>query len=371
MENSTKTKQKPIKLEYIYIDHFGTIRAKTRIWRKPLTGPEDLPLWNYLNFHKEGQEMNIDYVVLLKPVALFDDPFRGPDHKLVLTEALNMDKTPHYTNHRAKAVEVTNKAEADNEPRFGVEQEYMIFSRQTAFRKGKEYKVPFLEEKRIPYKWLAHDNPGEHAWFLYEDGLGGAGMFGREIAEEHLDLCLAAGLMIEGVNSESTPSQWEYQIGVCDGIELADHLVISRYILLKLSEKYEVHISFKPRPYRGVYYFGSGLHTNFSTKQMREGVDGKKGIEFVEEAAELLCKQENHVKHLAEYGDNSERLRGGMCMGSLDKTTWGKCDRNCSIRIPAPTVVDGKGYLEDRRPASDADPYRIVTVLVQTLVLKE
>ena len=44
-------------------------------------------------------------------------------------------------------------------------------------------------------------------------------------------------------------------------------------------------------------------------------------------------------------------------------------DRGASIRIPISTAKDWKGYLEDRRPASNADPYLITNLI--TKVLKE
>ena len=369
MATKTQNRPDPVMLEYIFTDHFNVIRSKTKIVRKEINSIDDLEPWYYFNFHKWGQTAGIEKSVLLDPVAIYPDPFRGGKHLLVLCQNLGMDKTPHYTNHRAKAVEIMNRA-ADSEPQFGVEQEYMIFGREFAPHEGTENGKPFLENKRIPYKWLAHNNPGGGPEAIYIHEVGGGKMYGRDLAEEHVRLCLKAGLKIDGMNPEATPSQWEYQVGICDGIELGDHLTVSRWILHRVSEKYEAHISLKARPYKGPY-FGSGLHTNFSTKQMREGADGKTGLQFVEEGAELLCKKENHDLHIPEYGDNTERLNGGCCVGDLDTSNWSRMDRDCSIRIPAPTVVDGKGYLEDRRPAADADPYRIIARIVQTVVLKE
>ena len=165
------------------------------------------------------------------------------------------------------------------------------------------------------------------------------------------------------------PSQWEYQIGVCDGVDVADQIIVSRYILLRVSEKFEVHICFKSKPYKG--YDPSGLHTNFSTKEMREGTEGKNGIEYVKEACVALCEPENHKRHIIEYGDNSERLVGHSYSPGLDESKWGICHKDVSIRIPEFTYLNEKGYLEDRRPSADADPYKVITCLVETVCLKE
>ena len=291
---------------------------------------------------------------------------------MVLAEMLTINKAPHPQNYRAKAVDVMERAK-ESRPQFGIEQEYVIFSRQFALHEGVERKVRYSEKERIPYKWLGHNNPGSDPddKIFYE--VGGSKIFGRDFAEEHFQLCLKAGLQVAGINSESLPAQWEYQVGVCDGVDIADQLIVSRYILLRLSEKFEVHICLKSKPYKG-YATTSGLHTNFSTEKMREGTEGKKGIEYVKEACVALCEPENHKKHIPEYGDNSERLIGHTetsHMPDLEKSTWGICQKDVSIRIPEFTLVEGKGYLEDRRPTSEADPYRIITRLVQTVVLKE
>ena len=373
MATNTELNNKPVKLEYIWLDHFGEIRSKTKIYTEAFVGPEDLPVWDTINFHSPDQGLGIEFMVLLKPVAIYPDPFRGGNHQIVLTEVLNLDNTPHYSNHRALAVEVEEKAK-DHEPQFGIEQEYMIFSTTVATREGTQNKKTFIEKKRVPYGWAGHDDPREDEQtriYISYLSVGKGILYGRDLAEEHLDHCLHAGLKIHGINAEANPSQWEYQIGVCGPVEMADHLTVSRYILHRLSEKYNASISLQPKPYKGDHYFGSGLHTNFSTKKMREGADGKKGIQFVEEACEKLCDPELHQKHMDVYGDNKERLDGtGLVVGSKDKCTWGKADKKTSLNITVPTIVKEKGYFEDRRPASNADPYRIAARMVQSVCLE-
>ena len=360
----------PVKLEYIWIDNDALPRGKTMIYTKPFNGPEDLPLWNY-DGSSTGQATTSNSDVIIRPVAIFNDPFRGGNHKIVLTETLNGDLTPHPTNYRAPAVEIFNRA-GDSAPQFGMEQEYILFSRQKEHYQYFDHQgIRKIENITVPYKWISHGDPGKGEQGPYYCSAGGGTAFGRQLAEEHLDACLQAGLKICGLNAEVMPSQWEFQIGICDDIEMGDHLWVARYILLRLSEKYDIDISFHPKPYKGNWN-GSGLHTNYSTVQMREGVDDKTGLDFIVEACEALCAEGKHKPHMDVYGsDNHERMTGAHETASYDKCTWGKSDRGQSIRIPILVTQNKKGYLEDRRVASNADPYRVTSRIVQTTVLGE
>ncbi len=69
------------------------------------------------------------------------------------------------------------------------------------------------------------------------------------------------------------------------------------------------------------------------------------------------------------YGpDNHLRLTGLHETQSIDKFNYGVANRGASIRIPHRFVANDayRGYLEDRRPNSQADPYKIIARLVQT-----
>ena len=361
-------KQEPTLLEYIWIDDSNNLRGKTMVYRKPFKTAADLPVWNYdeLAYKERGLEV----VVMLRPVALFPDPFRGGHHKLVLTEKLDLSFNPHFTNHRAKAVEILEKA-AKHEPMFGIEQEYFLLTRnQAIYEYTDKDGTKKAERQYLPYKWLGHGNPGGGGKF-HSTSVGGEVAYGREVAEEHLAACLKAGLEIWGINSEGLASQWEYQIGICDGIEISDQIWIARYILHRITEPHNLIANMECKPYKNFY--GNGLHTNFSTKAMREGADGKKGIEFIREACIKLSKPETHKRHLEVYGEgNLERLIGNNTWTASHETcTWAEHSKDVSLRIPVDTVNAEQGYFEDRRVGANADPYQVVTVLVQSILLDD
>ena len=73
---------------------------------------------------------------------------------------------------------------------------------------------------------------------------------------------------------------------------------------------------------------------------------------------------EHHAEHIAAYGEGNERrLTGAHETASMDAFSYGVANRGCSVRIPSNVPIDGKGYFEDRRPASNCDPY-LVTGLI-------
>jgi len=170
-----------------------------------------------------------------------------------------------------------------------------------------------------------------------------------------------AGVLISGINAEVMPAQWEYQVGPCEGIEMGDHLWMSRFLLHRVAEEFGARISFSPKPIPGDWN-GAGLHTNVSTAETRaEG--GMKHI-----LAAMAKLEARHNEHIAVYGEgNEERLTGRHETGSIDKFSYGVADRGGSIRIPRQCAKEDKGYFEDRRPASNADPYQVTGIIVETL----
>lgn len=338
-----------IKLEYIWLDGYqpeSNLRSKTKVWdwdpkqtpkyntiRENGPCPEELPKWSF-DGSSTLQSVGNSSDCLLSPVRVIADPKRQQAF-LVMCEVLNADGTPHQSNHRCNMVE-------HKDYWFGFEQEY------TLIKDGK------------PLGFPKDGNPNPQG--LYYCSVGTRNVNGREIAEEHLDTCLSAGLKLTGINAEVLLGQWEYQILGIGNKRSADDLWLTRYLLHRICEKYGVHVEFHPKPVAGDWN-GSGLHTNFSNKIMRE-TGGK--VLF-----EGICEnlKGRHKEFIENYGSSNElRLTGEFETASIDTFSYGVSDRGSSIRIPISVVNDGwKGYLEDRRPASNADPYKITKLITETL----
>jgi glutamine synthetase len=199
----------------------------------------------------------------------------------------------------------------------------------------------------------------------YYCGVGGH-VVGRLVSDEHLDVCLNYGINIEGTNSEVALGQWEYQIFAKGKLKGADDLWMSRYFLNKISERYGVSIELHPKPITTGEWNGSGLHTNFSNQKMRE-TGGEEYFNAIFKTFESRTKI-----HIENYGsDNHLRLTGKFETQSIDKFSWGFSDRGASIRVPKTVGETWKGYLEDRRPGSNADPYKILRVICESLSLAD
>jgi glutamine synthetase len=244
---------------------------------------------------------------------------------------------------------------------FGIEQEYVIFEN------GKPYKFNNNDyfKNGKPYKWHTGSNPLKNHYDCVQGefycSVGSNKAFGREISNKHLLYCLEAGIHICGTNAEVAPSQWEFQIGTCDMLTVSDDLIVARYILDRIAEEHNCFISLEPKPF-GPKWNGSGGHTNFSTAKMRE----KNGIQHIYEACEKL--KETHLEHMKVYGKGNERrLTGIHETSSIHDFSYGVADRSCSIRIPLDVANKKCGYLEDRRPASNLNPYLVTTTIVNTV----
>jgi len=326
--------------EYIWIDGINGVRSKTRTLSEKPSSAEDLPEWNF-DGSSTGQAPGEDSDVYLRPVAIFPDPFRLGDNILVLSECWDSNGTPNKFNYRHECEKVMDTYK-EEKPWFGLEQEYTLFD---------------LYDK--PYAWPKGGFPGPQG--PYYCGVGTGKVYCRDIVEAHYKACLYAGIKISGINAEVLPSQWEYQVGPCLGIEMGDHLWISRYLLHRVAEEFGVKISFHPKPILGEWN-GSGLHTNVSTEAMRQ----EGGMAVIVKAIEKL--KERHEEHIKVYGtDNDLRLTGRCETGSISNFTYGVADRGSSIRIPRSCSKEGKGYFEDRRPASNACPYQITTIMMETI----
>ena len=324
--------------EYIWID--GTepthkLRSKTKIvadGKKPLQWGFDGSSTNQATGHFSD--------CVLEPVFMCPDPLRGPKDVLVMCEVLNPDMTPHVTNARANAA-VVAKEYASFEPMFGIEQEY------TFFQDGR------------PYGWPEEGFPAPQG--PYYCGVGGAKMPGRDIVEAHTLACQRAGLGIEGTNAEVMMGQWEFQVGVLGPVAIGDQLWTARWLLERIAEEFDVDVSFDAKPIKGDWN-GAGAHTNFSTKQMR----ASGGIAAIIAGAEALGTRVK--EHIAAYGVGIEdRLTGAHETAPYSKFSYGVSDRGASVRIPAAVAREKKGYLEDRRPNANIDPYVVSALIVETI----
>jgi glutamine synthetase len=346
--------------EYVWIGGEGELRSKSRVITicKEVIKATDMPDWDY-DGSSTNQASTESSERILKPCALYRDPFRQGNSFLVLCSTFLPDGTPVFNNHRFGAEKIfkdCDKVEGiyneetktidyiySPEPWFGVEQEYFVYSNDT--------KEP-----------LGFDKNGKQG--QYYCSVGGQNAFGRKLVEDHYKKCIDIGLGITGINAEVAPGQWEFQI-FGKGIAASDDLVIARYLLERASEDYNAYIVWHPKPIKNGFeqWNGSGLHTNFSTKLMRDSYClNQDTTEIFKAISQLEAK---HDEHMAVYGqDNELRLTGNCETSSFSVFKCGQNngDRSASIRMR-------HGYLEDRRPASNADPYLVCSKIYETVCL--
>ncbi|HLT72009.1 MAG TPA: glutamine synthetase beta-grasp domain-containing protein [Cyclobacteriaceae bacterium] len=327
------------KLEYIWLDGYKptqSLRSKTKIVSKFSGKLEDCPMWSF-DGSSTQQAPGGSSDCLLKPVALFPDPDRK-EGWLVMTEVLNADGTPHPSNGRATI------DDEDADFWFGFEQEYFLWDPET----------------NKPFGFPAEGFPGPQG--PYYCGVGAGKAYGRHIVEDHLDQLIGAGINIEGINAEVATGQWEFQIFAKGAKEAGDQVWVARFLAERNGEKYGLAINWHCKPVKGDWN-GSGMHANFSNGTLRNA--GSKDVfDKVCNAFQPVIKE-----HIDVYGaDNHLRLTGLHETQSIDKFSYGISDRGASIRIPIGTVDNGwKGYLEDRRPNSAADPYKVAARIIKTV----
>lgn len=328
---------------YIWKDSNNTARCKVKVITHKINSLDDLPIWNF-DGSSTNQAKGKFSDIFLKPVRTYKDPFRGGKHILVLCECWEDQKTPHKTNTRRLLVDLMDK-HGSLEPLCGIEQEFVLFDKQT----------------KLPYQWNSYDNPGNGPQGPYYCGVGGENAFGREISDRHLELCLKADIMIYGTNAEVMPSQWEFQIGTCDPLRCADDITVAMYILRRVTEEFGCYVNIHPKPVLGDWN-GSGAHTNFSTKAMRE----EGGLKVIEETVAKFQPYQNEC--IRNYGEfNEMRLTGKYETADINEFFWGEGHRGASIRIPKQCAIDGKGYFEDRRPASNCDHYLVLGTILRII----
>ena len=331
------------KAEYIWIDGQEPT-AKLRSKAKIVPDGEDPPIWGF-DGSSTNQAPGENSDCVLNPVLVVPDPIRRGDHKLVMCEVLLTDMTPHPSNTRAPCVAAAEKY-ASLDFWFGIEQEYTFF------------------DGIKPLGWPDNGFPAPQGG--YYCGVGSDEVFGRPVVEQHMDACLYAGLAFEGINGEVMPAQWEFQIGPIGAPTAADHLWLARWLLYRIGEDVEtvdgrkgISATLDPKPVKGDWN-GAGAHHNFSTNQTRENYDACVA------AAEAL--ETRHDLHIANYGHRiEERLTGLHETCSYREFRYGVSDRGASVRIPWQVARDGKGYIEDRRPNANCDPYTVTRLIIETV----
>ena len=323
--------------EYIWLGNNGDIRSKTRVLDDMDYNILNIPEWNYDGSSTNQINGDGNTEIVLKPCAIFKSPFKRDDKSfIVLCDIYDIYGAPHPDNKRFWAKKIFDKY-INSAPWYGYEQEYFI--------------IDYHTNKKINSEKVKQGD--------FYCANGHQNIFHRQFVEEHMEYCLYSGLKISGINAEVAPGQWEFQIGPVEGINSCDQLIVARFILVRLSEKHGFIINFHPKPF--IEYNGSGCHTNFSTIETRNNG----GYEVIINSMKKY--ENNHMEHIKVYGkDNDKRLTGIHETAPLNKFSWGVGTRNTSIRIGNLTAKDGKGYFEDRRPASNIDPYDVASIILDT-----
>lgn len=336
-------------LDYVWLGGNSELRSKIRVIESEKSifskGSRNsgavAPCWSYDGSSTEQADRETSEINLF-PVAVYDNPLMLPqtDCKsyIVLCETRDKDmKCLEGSNHRFGARRYFRRYQGMS-PWFGLEQEYFILNDEI-----KERIDDGVES-------------GDIVQGQFYCSVGAKNAFLRNIVERHMMACLKAGLKISGINAEVAPYQWEFQIGPCEGIEAGDQLWVARYLMERIAEEEGYYIDWSPKPF--VSLNGSGCHTNFSTQIMREDEDG---IDFMFDCISRMEK--NHQEDMRFYGDdNDKRMIGELESASFDTFKFDPekpVDRGGSVRIGYETMKNRRGYFEDRRPASNMDPYLV------------
>jgi len=292
------------------------------------------PVWNF-DGSSTNQALGLDTEILVHPVRVFASPlpkFAEIRRYIVLCECFLPNGQPTPDNTRYIARQVFDADTKGLKPWFGMEQEYVLMKNDR------------------PLDWPTGGFPAPQGPYYCGNGTVA---IGRKYADKHYEIALSMGLKLSGTNAEVMPSQWEFQVGPCEGIEMGDHLVVARWLFLRLLEEEGVDINYDAKPVKGDWN-GSGLHTNFSTVETRAAGGLAKIHEYIHNMGSTVRSD------IPFYGaENNIRLTGKHETSRYDQFAFGVGTRNTSIRIPNQVNIEKTGYFEDRRPAGNADPYLV------------
>jgi len=326
-------------LEYIWIDAFGGIRSKNRVLDLTATVTiTNLPKWNF-DGSSTGQAETIESERFLKPVYMCINPFLKDIPGYLVMCAVYNDIScvmPALYNHFHLAEQIFSQNQ-HSDPWFGYEQEFFLFQKE-------QLTTPSVD---------SCNTQGQ-----YYCSVGTENALGREVIDLFISRMWKAELSLYGTNAEVAPQQWEFQIGTVAGIEAAHQLWLARYILLRVAESFNLCVSFHPKPFS--FMNGSGCHTNFSNTFTRSS-DGFENMKKM-----FLQLETSHSEHVQNYGaENHKRLTGIHETSSMDKFSWSVSGRHSSVRVGKDVEENGCGYFEDRRPASNCDPYLVSSLLIK------
>ena len=370
-----ETQYPPCHVEYVWLDHNQQFRSKTKVLTSHNPNKDGLPMWNY-DGSSTKQADGTDSEVFLRPVKLCYDPFRRGDNAyIVLCDTWLADKKKsqennelvyisHPDNSRARAELIfDNPTVVEQDPWYGMEQEFFFTTRVDALKsKDRFFEAPLGMTTEDGKEWISISGKTQGDFYC---GVGPNNVKQRDVAEYILNcLSFARTVKCTGYNWEVAPGQCEFQI-FASGIDAADSLLLFRYIAARAAEERGLSINLHPKPMSGDWN-GSGCHTNFSTTAMRKPNSYDTTIKTA-----LKSLKKNHSYHIENYGSgNKERLTGEHETASWETFTAGVGNRGASVRVPTQTYYDKTGYIEDRRPSSNMDPYIVTSLLANTVILK-
>ena len=349
-----------VQVTYVWNDgRTDRTKSKSRVLSHVPVTAADVPVWGFgmvIQDPVSGKPVAADH--FLRPIRLYKDPFRGGSNRIVLCDTLDESgSAPASYNTRVALKEIADAVADSHEPWIGIEQEYVLM----------ESGLGSDSTGQRPLGWPVSGFPDRDSLYEYMHGVGGDVVIGREIHESAYRAALYAGVGVFGENSEAMPAQWEFQVGPSDPLKCADDIWMLRFILARTAESFRSSLCIEPRSVKGKDWPGTGTHTNISTRQMR---DRKQGREALQQVLQKL--QSKHSEHMLVYDReggkaNANRLTGGIVNCRAEEFTTGIADRCASVRIPQQTANEGAGYIEDRRPAGNADPYRVIERILRTI----
>tara|TARA_B100001093_G_scaffold517993_1_gene601287 strand:- start:46 stop:1170 length:1125 start_codon:yes stop_codon:yes gene_type:complete len=366
-------------VEYVWLDNDSNLRSKSRtIGSKYLL---DITLQEYLykDLNKTKADQNISLKmqwsydgsstgqapgdnseIIIRPVYIiknsyYNQKYNENNYYIALCQTFNHNFEPLDNNNYFKLTKYMHK-DSEKIPYFGFEQEFFLMQ-------VNQYN--YSQEMSIPVGYNSSETNGQDTQQYYCAN-GASNVFERELVNLVYHHGLKSGLSLSGTNAEVAIGQWEIQVGPVTGIEACHQLWLLRFLLVRIAEEHNMNVSYHPKPLDN--WNGSGLHTNFSNNTMRKVMENKaeqdKVYQYIIKYIDSL--KDSHELAIHIYGeDNILRMTGECETASYDSFTYGVANRGASIRIPKNVEINKYGYIEDRRPGANADPYNIYSILMQ------